>query len=190
MAISARQPAQREPAQAKDGPRTEARKRQRVMRQVGGVAKRNPSSSFAKLWSFTGIFDFDPIQRVQMIKRGLPATVPGDMATRMGMSKERLYLTIGLPRATVERKARESTPLSAEESSRVLGLGHLVGQVQRMVEQSGQPEGFDAAAWVAHWLDRPVAALGGMRPAELMDTGDGQRIVSNLLSRAQSGAFS
>ncbi len=187
---SARQHTQREAVQAKDSARTESIKRQRAVQQAGGVAKRGRASSFAKLWSFTGIFEFDPIQRVQMIKRGLPATVPGEMAVCMGMSKERLYLTIGLPRATVERKAREATPLSAEESSRVLGLGHLVGQVQRMVEQSGQPEGFDAAAWVAQWLDRPVAALGGIRPAELMDTGEGQRIVANLLSRAQSGAFS
>jgi putative toxin-antitoxin system antitoxin component (TIGR02293 family) len=190
MVTSARTHSKREPAQAKDSPRGDKLKRPRLTRPADPAAKSARASSFAKLWSFAGIFDFDPIQRVQMIKRGLPATVPGDMATRMGMSKERLYLTIGLPRATVERKARESTPLSAEESSRVLGLGHLVGQVQRMVEQSGQPEGFDAAAWVARWLDRPVAALGGMRPAELMDTGEGQRIVSNLLSRAQSGAFS
>ena len=146
-------------------------------------------SAFSKSWSFVKIFDFDAMQRVQAIKQGLPATLPGDMASRMGMSKERLYATLGLPRATVERKARESKPLSADESSRVLGIGHLVGQVQRMVEESGQPDGFDAAAWVARWLERPVPALGGMKPAELMDTAEGQGIVSNLLSRTQSGAY-
>jgi len=146
--------------------------------------------SFPASWSFANIFDFDPIQRVQVIKQGLPATVLGDMAARMGMSKEKLYFTLGLPRATVERKARESKPLSPEESSRVLGIGHLVGQVERMLAESGQAEGFDAAAWVARWIERPVPALGGMRPAELMDTAEGQSIVSNLLSRLQSGAYS
>lgn len=147
-------------------------------------------SAFSKSWSFVKIFDFDAMQRVQAIKQGLPATLPGDMASRMGMSKERLYVTLGLPRATVERKVREAKPLSADESSRVLGIGHLVGQVQRMVEESGQPEDFDAAAWVARWLERPVPALGGMKPAELMDTAEGQGIVSNLISRTQSGAYS
>lgn len=161
-------------------------------------AKAKPQSASSRVktgfspiaWSFAAIFDFDPIQRVRAIKQGVPATMPGDMATRMGMSKERLYLTLGLPRATVERKVREATPLSPDESSRVLGIGHLVGQVQRMVEASGQPEGFDAAAWVARWIERPVPALGGMAPAELLDTAEGQSIVSNLLSRAQSGAYS
>ena len=101
------------------------------------------------------------MQRVQVIKQGLPATMPGAIAQRMGISKDRLYVTLGLPRATVERKARESRPLSPEESSRVLGMGRLVGQVQRMVEESGRPEGFDAAAWVARWMEKAVRRWGG-----------------------------
>jgi len=71
----------------------------------------------------------------------------------------------------------------------VLGMGRLVGQVQRMVEESGRPEGFDAAAWVARWMERPVPALAGRRPAELMDTAEGQALVANVLARAQSGAY-
>ena len=51
------------------------------------------------------------------------------------------------------------------------------------------PEGFDAAKWVAAWLDRPQPALGGKRPAELMDTADGRSIVSDLVARMQSGAY-
>jgi len=140
-------------------------------------------------WSFVRFYEFDPIQRVQVIKQGLPAGVPGAIAERMGISKDRLYATLGLARATVERKLRESKPLSPEESSRVLGMGRLVGQVQRMVEESGRPEGFDAAAWVARWMERPVPALAGRRPAELMDTAEGQALVANVLARAQSGAY-
>jgi putative toxin-antitoxin system antitoxin component (TIGR02293 family) len=141
-------------------------------------------------WRFVRFYEFDPLQRVQVIHQGLPATVPGAIAERMGISKDRLYLTLGLPRATVERKVRESKPLSPEESSRVLGMGRLVGQVQRMVEESGRPDGFDAGAWVARWMERPVPALGGRRPAELMDTAEGQALVANVLARAQSGAYS
>ncbi|MCY1243257.1 hypothetical protein D9M72_562650 [compost metagenome] len=58
-----------------------------------------------------------------------------------------------------------------------------------MVETSGNPDGFDAAAWMAQWLDQPLPALGERRPAELMDTAEGQAIVSNMLSRAQSGGY-
>jgi uncharacterized protein (DUF2384 family) len=89
----------------------------------------------------------------------------------------------------VDRKVRENKRLSPDESSRVLGMARLVGQVQAMVEESGRPEGFDAAAWVARWLDRPLPALAGQRPAELMDTAEGQGIVANLAARMQSGAY-
>ncbi len=148
------------------------------------------AAALPKAWTFLGVFDLEPMHRVQMIKRGLPASVPGDVAQRMGISKERLFATLGLPRATVERKLRQQQALSPDESARVLGMARLVGQVQRMVEESGQPEGFDAAAWVARWIDRPVPALGGLKPAELLDTAEGQAIVANVLSRAQTGAYS
>ena len=52
------------------------------------------------------------------------------------------------------------------------------------------PTEFNAAEWVAQWLAQPVAALGGRKPGELMDTAEGQAIVSNLLDRAVSGAYS
>ena len=148
------------------------------------------ATAFPRAWTFLGVFDLEPMHRVQMIKHGLPASVPGDVAQRMGISKERLFATLGLPRATVERKLRQQQVLSPDESARVLGMARLVGQVQRMVEESGQPEGFDAAAWVARWIDRPVPALGGLKPAELLDTAEGQAIVANVLSRAQTGAYS
>ena len=96
---------------------------------------------------------------------------------------------LGLPRSTVDRKARSRQPLPIDQGERVLGLLKLVGQAQLMVEQSGRAEGFDAPRWVTSWLARPLPALGGRRPAEFMDTAEGQRAVSNLLSAATGGAF-
>lgn len=140
-------------------------------------------------WNFASTFGLDPIERVRLIKLGAPASVPGMMARRMGVSKERLYATLGLPRATVERKASQAQVLSPDESARVLGISRLIGQVQHMVEASGQAEGFDAAGWVARWLERPLPALDGLAPATFMDTSEGQQLVANLLSRAQTGAY-
>ncbi len=107
----------------------------------------------------------------------------------MAISKDKLYATIGLARATVNRKLREQQVLNQDESERVLGIARLVGQVDQMVRESGNPVGFDAAKWVAAWLDRPQAGVGGKRPAELMDTADGRGIVSDLIARMQSGAY-
>jgi putative toxin-antitoxin system antitoxin component (TIGR02293 family) len=140
--------------------------------------------------NFVAMFQTDPMERVLLIRQGMPAKTVDVMAQRMAMPKERLISTLGLARATIDRKARENKPLSSDESSRVLGMARLVGQVQAMVDESGSPEGFNAAEWVAHWLDEPLPALDGQRPAELMDTSDGQALVSNLIARLQSGAYS
>lgn len=139
---------------------------------------------------FAEHYDADPMMRISIVKTGLPAQAPGEIAAHMGLTKDRMYSMLGLPRATVERKVRDQKLLSPDESARVLGVSRLIGQAQRMVEESGNPEGFDAGAWVARWIESPVPALGGRRPSELMDTAEGQALVASLLSRAQSGAYS
>jgi putative toxin-antitoxin system antitoxin component (TIGR02293 family) len=139
---------------------------------------------------FRQVYEADAMERVRAIKTGVSAEVVYLMARRMAMPKEKLVSTLGLARATIDRKARENKPLSSDEGSRVLGMARLVGQVQAMVEESGNPEGFNAAEWVARWLERPLPALDGQRPADLMDTPDGQGIVSQIVARMQSGAYS
>lgn len=140
--------------------------------------------------NFLEAYRADAMERVRIVKLGVPAGVVEIMARRMAMPKERLVGTLGLARATIDRKARENKPLSTDESSRVLGMARLVGQVQAMVEESGNPQGFNAAEWVARWLERPLPALGGRRPADLMDTPEGQGLVAQLAARMQSGAYS
>ena len=135
------------------------------------------------------LYPFDAIERIELVKEGVPAGLLVLISEDMAISKDKLYTTIGLVRATINRKLREQQMLSQDESERVLGIARLVGQVDTMVKESGNPEGFDAAKWVAAWLDRPQPALGGGRPAELMDTADGRSIVSDLVARMQSGAY-
>jgi len=74
-------------------------------------------------------------------------------------------------------------------SDRDRAIACLVSRVQLMVQESGNPEGFDAAAWVARWIGRPVPALGGKTPNELLGTADGLATVEHLLSTMQSGAY-
>lgn len=140
--------------------------------------------------NFLALYRADAMERIGIVKRGMPATTVEAMAKRMTVSKERLVTTLGLARATVDRKARDNKALSADDSARLLGMARLVGQVQQMVAESGDPKGFDAAAWVAQWLDSPLPALGGQKPAAFMDTADGQALVSTLVTRMQTGAYS
>ncbi|WP_082517527.1 type II RES/Xre toxin-antitoxin system antitoxin [Variovorax sp. Root318D1] len=138
---------------------------------------------------FRKFYEADPLEQVNIVKRGVNARMVDVLAASMQMPKEKLIGTLGLARATIQRKSSQQTALSSEESSRVMGVSKLIGQAQAMVEESGAPEDFDAATWVAQWLDQPLPALNGRRPGDLMDTAEGQAMVSQLLGRLQSGAY-
>lgn len=77
-----------------------------------------------------------------------------------------------------------------DELDRERAIGRLTRRVQTIVEESGKPEGFDAARWTAAFLLRPMRALGGKTPCEFMDTEEGQALIENLLLRMQCGAYS
>jgi uncharacterized protein (DUF2384 family) len=79
--------------------------------------------------------------------------------------------------------------MSKAEVEKLNAVMNLIAQVQAMVDESGEPSGFDAALWVRQWLEKPVPALGGRCPAEYMDTAEGRALVSRLLAMAQSGAY-
>lgn len=159
-----------------------------------GRAQAGPSSKrdgdVATAVKFVEAYQSAPIDRIRLIKQGIPADVLDRMATDMSISAGKLADTLGIARATIDRTAPERKVLSPDEGSRVLGMASLIGQVHTMICESGNPEGFNAAEWVALWIDRPLPALGGMKPAELMDTFDGQALVSSVVARMQSGAYS
>lgn len=129
------------------------------------------------------------LERIEMVRAGVPAAMLAFLAKRLGVSLEWIYETTGVARSTGDRKRRKGERLNQDQSERVMGLIRLIGQVRRIVEESGDPEGFDAAHWVADWLDAPLGALGGRRAADLMDTADGRALVTNLVGQMQAGTY-
>jgi putative toxin-antitoxin system antitoxin component (TIGR02293 family) len=143
----------------------------------------DPNDDFHKIYMYA------PQERIDAIKRGVPAEAIARLSGKMNIPKEWLIGTLGLSRATLSRKERASTSLSKDESERVLGVQALIGQVEAMIRESGNPIDFDAAKWVSGWLNSPIPALGGNKPASYMDTIEGQKLVANLLAMTQSGAY-
>lgn len=129
------------------------------------------------------------LERIEMVRAGVPAAMLPFLAKRLGVSLEWIYETTGVARSTGDRKRRNGERLNQDQSERVMGLIQLIGQVRRIVGESGNPEGFDAAHWVAEWLDAPLGALGGRRPADLMDTADGRTLVTSLVGQMQAGTY-
>lgn len=135
------------------------------------------------------IVRFDPQQRIDIIRRGIPAASVARLSARMGLSKEFLISSLRLGRATINRKEREGALLSSDESERLLGVEALICVVQTMVEECGDPKGFDASLSLGEWLSEPLPALAGATPASYLDTLEGQKLVADLLALSQSGAY-
>ena len=139
--------------------------------------------------SYWRFYSFGLVERIGMVKAGLPARLLTTLANDMHIPRERLYGWLGIARTTANRKVKDDEVLSQDESERALGITSLVGQVQKIVSESGIPDGFDAARWTADWLAEPNDALGGRAPGEFMDTSDGRALVSGLVAQMQSGAY-
>lgn len=139
---------------------------------------------------FRSFYEADLWEQVCIVKRGVNARLVDVLADSMQISRDKLIATLGLAKTTILRKCRLQTALSSDESSRVVGMSKLIGQAQAMIEESGAIKDFAPAAWFARCLDQPLSALNGLRPGNLMDTGEGRAVVSILLSRIQSGAYS
>lgn len=150
-----------------------------------GKRKRTVSVS-----DFEEIFRAPPWQRIEMIREGISARDVKHLQERLGIPQSLLLESLRMSTATLNRKVSKQENLSPEDSERVLGLSKLVGQVTEIVRQSGDAQGFDAASWLAGWLQQSVPALGGSRPLDFIDTLEGQAMVSQLLARMQSGAYS
>jgi len=80
--------------------------------------------------------------------------------------------------------------MSDKLARKEMAIDTLVTQVQKMVAESGDATGFDAREWLLNWLERPLPALGGQRPAELLSSEDGPEVLSTLLAQLRGGVFS
>ncbi len=69
-------------------------------------------------------------------------------------------------------------------------IATLTVLVQGMLADSGDQTGFDARAWLDHWLTGVIPALGNRRPIDVLNEPDSLEVVKSLFLRAQSGAYS
>lgn len=158
------------------------------------VAKRKPAvvaraSDKAPTLSYLAVWRASPLERIDMIRRGIPASEAKRIFAELSIGQSAGFKALNLSTATVNKKAKQGATLSSEESERIIGFAKLVGQLEAMIQDSGDPKNFDARAWMARWLTEPLPAFGGARPADFVDTMEGQGLVSAALAKIQSGAY-
>lgn len=131
-----------------------------------------------------------PLQLVDIERRGVAGRFVKDLAKRMEIPAVRIFDMLGVPKATVEKKAASGELVSGTGGQAALGMARLIGIAQDIAANSTAPQaqGFDAAQWLGRWLERSQPSLGGRKPAELIDTPTGVEVVARLLGAIESGS--
>ena len=145
-----------------------------------------------------GIDDFvthvhaaDPIQLIEIERKGVAGIFVKDLSRRMEMPAQRMFDILGVAKATAEKKVAAGELLTGNGGRAALGLARLLGIAREIVENSTATDArnFDSAKWLGQWLETPQPALGGRRPATLIDTPTGLEVVGKLLGAIESGAY-
>jgi putative toxin-antitoxin system antitoxin component (TIGR02293 family) len=132
-----------------------------------------------------------PLQLVGTERRGVEGAFVKDISRSMNISAVRMFEILGVPKATAERKVAAGEIIAGSGGQAAIGMAKLMARAQDMVAHSTAPaaQGFDAARWLGQWLEVPQPALGGCRPADLLDTPTGTEVVLRLLGAIESGAY-
>jgi putative toxin-antitoxin system antitoxin component (TIGR02293 family) len=132
-----------------------------------------------------------PTQRMDIERRGVSGAFIKELSRRMGVPTSRTFTILGVPKATAEKKAAAGELVTGSGGLAAVGMIRLLGIAQDIVgnSKSTEAKGFDTAKWLGQWIERPQPALGGRKPAELIDTPTGLDVVARLLGSIESGAY-
>jgi putative toxin-antitoxin system antitoxin component (TIGR02293 family) len=137
------------------------------------------------------VCDATPMQIVEIERKGVPGFFIKDLSKRMELPSSRIFRILGLAKATAEKKAAAGEMIAGRGGQAAIGMVKLLGIAQRIVSDStaDAAQEFDAARWLGRWIERPQPALGGRKPADLLDTPTGIQVVARLLGSIESGAY-
>lgn len=118
---------------------------------------------------------------IAKMRNGTPArTIPG-IALRLGISQDRLFDLLRLPKSTVKGRISADGMLSATEQDRVYRAEKALSRALQVLED-------EAAA--KEWLSQRNRSLGGELPLALLDTELGYELVLDTLGRIEHGVLS
>ena len=137
------------------------------------------------------VHEATPMQIVEIERQGVAGTFIADLSERMALPASRVFGMLRIPKATAARKAAEGAVIDGRAGQAAVGMVKLLGIARDIVDDStaeGAQE-FDAVKWLGRWIERPQPALGGRKPADLLDTPTGIEMVARVLGALQSGAY-
>ncbi len=132
-----------------------------------------------------------PFELVETERYGVSGDFLKALSRKLDVPAVRVFEMVGVPKATIAKKVSSQEVVSGSRGQAAIGVAKLLAKAQEIVRNSTAQEaqGFDSAKWLGRWLDIPQAALGGRKPAELLDTPTGIEMVLRLLGAIESGAY-
>jgi putative toxin-antitoxin system antitoxin component (TIGR02293 family) len=119
------------------------------------------------------------LEFVNAVRDGLPTSAVDAMLEDATLSLGELEQLV-IPRRTLAHRRKLGQRLSRDESDRLSRVARVVASAN---------ETFQAREVAARWLRQGNRALGGATPLELLGTGDGARLVEDVLGRIAHGIF-
>ena len=163
--------------------------------EKSAVGKARPAT--ARTHSFTTYINSlrlsraEPLEMVQLEREGVSGQLVKSLAHELDLPMVRFAQIIGAPKATVERNSAAGRRVTGSGAYAALGTMRLLDMARELLAESTHPDArkVDAAKWLGQWIERPQPALGGKKPADLMDTPTGMAMVSRVLGAVTSGAY-
>lgn len=124
---------------------------------------------------------YTPIQRVQIIRKGLPYESIDALSRKLNKPLTSLLPLFDMPQTTYHKKKKAQLLLSRRDTESVLGIMQLYDYGLEVFNQ--EEEKF------RRWLSKPNASLGGLSPESLFDSLSGIQEVKNCLNRIEFGNF-
>jgi putative toxin-antitoxin system antitoxin component (TIGR02293 family) len=163
------------PDQGKSDGRPAERVSARVRTGAGTRATR--ADTGAAPLAFAG----DTVDVIARMRSGTPARTIPRIASTLGISQDKLFELLDLPKSTVKGRISANGMLSPTEQDRVYRVEKVLARAVQVLEDE------DAART---WLKRENRSLGGEIPLALLDTEPGYELVLDTLRQIEYGVVS
>lgn len=127
--------------------------------------------------AFTG----DTVDVIARMRHGTPARTIPHVASTLGISQDKLFELLDLPKSTVKGRISANAMLSSTEQDRIYRAEKVLARAVQVLEDEGAAR---------TWINRENRSLGGEIPLALLDTEPGYELVLDTLGQIEHGVVS
>lgn len=120
------------------------------------------------------------IEKMELVEEGISKKSLESLKETAGFDYDQLAQVLNVARATLINK-KSAEKFSTDLSDKIMNLADII---------SYGLEVFEDRTLFKSWLQKPVRALGGKKPFDLLHTSFGREEVRNLIGRIDYGVYS